>query len=113
LMLPQASRPPAPSENETAGRDFIAAGFGFCERQPLSDHSIKAARYTTKYLTGRCWGGHPRRSIPTPTIPDASAHSIAPHDAPDLRFRDASIAARPVAVGAFYQTGRKTISLPL
>jgi len=80
---------------------------------PLSDHSIKAARYTTKYLIGRLLGGYLRKLIFSPTTSDASARSIAPHDAPGLRFRDTSIVACLVAVGAFYQTRRKPLSLPL
>jgi len=76
----------------------------------LSDHSIKAACHTTKYLIGRLLAG---KLISIPTRPNASARTIAPHDAPSLSFRDASIVARIVAVGAFYQTGRKPMSLTL
>ena len=75
--------------------------------------SIKAARHTTKYLIGRLLGGYLGKLISIPTTPDASARTIAPHDAPGLRFRDTSIVACLVTVGAFYQTGRKPMSLPL
>src|SRR6266446_8767992 len=80
----------------------------------LSDHSIKAARHTTKYqLIGRPLVGHLRKLISGPTAPNASARSITPHDAPGLRFRHTAVDACLVAVGAFYQTRRKAISLPL
>jgi hypothetical protein len=46
-------------------------------------------------------------------IANASARSIAPHDAPGLRFRDTAVDACLVAVGAFYQTRRKPMLLPL
>ena len=78
---------------------------------PLSDHLIKAARYATKYLIGRLLGGYLRKWIFSPTAPYASARTITPHDAPGLRFRDTSIDACPVAVGAFYQTRREPLSL--
>src|SRR4029453_12620687 len=46
----------------------------------LSDHSIKAARYTTKYqLIGRLLGGYLGKLISGPTDPNAG---VAPHDAP-------------------------------
>ena len=77
----------------------------------LSDHLIKAARYATKYLIGRLLGGYLRKWIFSPTAPYASARTITPHDAPGLRFRDTSIDACPVAVGAFYQTRREPLSL--
>jgi hypothetical protein len=81
---------------------------------PLSDHLIKAARYTTKYLIiGRFLGGYLRKFMSSPTTPNASARSIAPHDAPGLRFRHTAVDACLVAVGAFYQTRRKPMSLPL
>jgi hypothetical protein len=71
----------------------------------LSDHSIKAARYATKYqLIGRLVGGYLGKLISGPTDPNAGARSIAPHDAPGLRFRHTAVDACLVAVGAFYQT---------
>jgi hypothetical protein len=80
----------------------------------LSDHSIKAARYTTKYqLIGRLLGGYLGKLISGPTDPNAGARSIAPHDAPGLRFRHTAVDACLVAVGAVYQTRRKPMSLPL
>jgi hypothetical protein len=36
---------------------------------PLSDHLIKAARYTTKYLIGRLLGGYLRKWIFSATAP--------------------------------------------
>src|ERR1700730_3981435 len=48
-----------------------------------------------------------------PTSPNAGACGIAPYDALDLRFRHSAIDACLVAVGAFYQTRRKPMSLPL
>jgi hypothetical protein len=53
----------------------------------LSDHSIKAARHTTKYqLIGRPLVGYLRKLISGPTAPNASARGITPHDGPGLRF---------------------------
>ena len=80
----------------------------------LSDHSIEAARHTTKYqLIGRPLVGHLRKLISGPTAPNASARSIAPHDAPGLRFRHTAVDACLVAVRASCQTRRKAMSLPL
>jgi hypothetical protein len=71
----------------------------------LSDHSIKAARHAGKYnLVSR---------ILEPTSPNAGARGIAPRDAVGLRFRHTAIDACLVTVGAFYQTHRKPMSLPL
>jgi hypothetical protein len=78
---------------------------------PLADHLIKAARNTTKYLIARLLGGYLRKWMFSPTAPYASARTITPHDAPGLRFRDTSIDACLVAVGAFYQTRREPLSL--
>jgi hypothetical protein len=88
---------------------------GGCRRAAaLSDHSMKAARYATKYqLIGRLLGGYLGKLISGPTDPNAGARSIAPHDAPGLRFRHTAVDACLVAVGAFYQTRRKPMSLPL
>src|SRR5439155_18133858 len=74
----------------------------------LSDHSIKAARHTTKYqLIGRrLLDGYLGKLISGPTSSNASARSIAPHDASGLRFRHTAVDACLVAVRAFYQTRR-------
>ena len=81
-------------------------------RVPLSDHSIKAARYTTKYLIGRLLGRYLRKLGFGPTLPNASARAIAPY-APRLSLRDTSIVACIVTIGAFYHTGCEPLSLPL
>ncbi len=81
-------------------------------RSPLPRHPIKAARYTNKHLNGRLLGGHLRKLICRPTTPDAGARAIAPY-APGLGLRDTSIVARLVAVRAFYQAGRKSMSLSI
>jgi hypothetical protein len=88
----------------------LSAGAG-SSASPLPDHSIKAGRYTSEYLTGRLLAGSLRKLISSPATPDASAGAIAP-GAPCLRFRDTSIIACLVAVGAFHQAGRKPMSLP-
>jgi hypothetical protein len=74
-------------------------------RLALSDHSIKAARHATKYyLISR---------ILDPKSPNAGACGIAPRDALGLRLRHTAIDAYLVAIGAFYQTRRKPMPLPL
>ena len=78
----------------------------------LSDHSIKAARYTSKYLIGRLLGAYLRKLISIPTTSNACARTIAPR-APGLKLRDTSIVACLVAVRAFYQTRRKPMPLRL
>ena len=86
---------------------------GCCAAVELSDHSIEAARHTTKYqLIGRPLVGYLRKLISGPTAPNANARSIAPHDAPGLRFRHTAVDACLVAVRAFYQTRRKPVSPP-
>jgi len=70
-----------------------------------SPHSIKAARHATKY--------HLLSRILDPTSPDAGACGIAPRDALGLRLRHTAIDAYLVAIGAFYQTRRKPMPLPL
>ena len=74
-------------------------------RPALSEHSIKAARHAAKYnLVSR---------ILEATSPNAGARGVAPRDALGLRFRHTAIDACLVTVGAFYQTHRKSMSLPL
>jgi hypothetical protein len=74
-------------------------------RPALSEHSIKAARRAAKYnLVSR---------ILEATSPNAGARGIAPRDALGLRFRHTEIDACLVTVGAFFQTHRKPMSLPL
>jgi hypothetical protein len=77
----------------------------------LNDSIKAAAREATKYLIGRHFGGSPRKLRSIPAIPDAGAHFIGPHAPLGLRLGNASIAARQVAVAAFYQTCRKPKSL--
>ncbi len=56
---------------------------GCCAAVELSDHSIKAARHTTKYqLIGRLLGGYLGKLISGPTSSDASAQG---HVAPALK----------------------------
>jgi hypothetical protein len=56
-------------------------------REALSDHSIKAACYTTKnQLVGGVLGGYLGKLMPDPTRPNAGARGIAPDDALGLRF---------------------------
>lgn len=82
--------------------------------EALSDHLIKAACDTTKnQFIGGVLGGYLGKLMPGPTSPDAGARGIAPHDALGLRFRHTDVDACLVAVGAFYQTRRKPLSLPL
>jgi hypothetical protein len=83
-------------------------------REALSDHLIKAACYTTKnQLIGGVLGGYLGKLMPGPTSRNAGARGIAPHDSLGLRFRHTAVDACLVAVGAFYQTRRKPMSLPL
>jgi hypothetical protein len=98
--------------SEAVKIEFAAEGNVTKAASPLSDHSIKAARYTSKYLIGRLLGAYLRKLISIPTTSNACARTIAPR-APGLKLRDTSIVACLVAVRAFYQTRRKPMPLRL
>jgi hypothetical protein len=98
--------------SEAVKIEFAAEGNVAKAALALSHHSIKAARYTTKYLIGRLLGAYLGKLISIPTTSNASARTIAPR-APGLKLRDTSIVACLVAVGALYQTGRKPMPLRL